>query len=97
MQDLNSLIPSSSGFVLTSAVGIDSAGEIVAYGTNSSGQTNEYLLAPPLAVALAPVPEPGTLAVMSLMIVALAARHARVRRLLFENRADHSRKTPSLR
>jgi len=77
MQDLNSLIPSSSGFVLTSAVGINSAGEIVAFGTNSSGQTNEYLLTP----LLAPVPEPSTLAVMSLIIVALAARQARVRRL----------------
>jgi len=77
MQDLNSLIPSSSGFVLTSAVGIDSAGEIVAYGTNSSGQTNEYLLTP----LLAPVPEPSTLVVMSLMIVAMVARRLRVRRL----------------
>ena len=78
MQDLNSLIPSSSGFVLTSAVGIDSAGDIVAYGTSPSGQTDEYLLTPtPL---LAPVPEPSALAVMGLMIVALAARHAGVRR-----------------
>jgi probable HAF family extracellular repeat protein len=77
MQDLNSLIPSSSGFVLTSAVGIDSAGDIAAYGTSASGQTNEYLL----TLALAPVPEPSTLAVMTVMVLALAARQARIRRL----------------
>ncbi len=73
MQDLNSLIPSSSGIVLTSAVGIDAAGEIVAYGTNASGQVHEFFLTP----ADSPVPEPSTLAVMFSMIVALAVRQAR--------------------
>ena len=73
MQDLNSLIPSSSGIVLTSAVGIDAAGEIVAYGTNASGQVREYFLTP----AESPVPEPSTLAVMLCMIVALAVRRVR--------------------
>jgi probable HAF family extracellular repeat protein len=73
MQDLNSLIPSSAGFVLNSAVGISSAGEIVAYGADSSGRTHELLLTP----LLAPVPEPSSLAVMSLAIVALAVYHLR--------------------
>jgi probable HAF family extracellular repeat protein len=77
MQDLNLLIRPFSGITLTSAVGIDSAGEIVAYGTDSSGQSREYLLTPLLAT----VPEPSTLAVMSLTIVVLAARHLRGRRL----------------
>jgi probable HAF family extracellular repeat protein len=72
MQDLNLLIPPLSGITLTSAVGIDSAGEIVAFGTDASGQTNEYFLTP----LESPVPEPSTLAVMSLMIVAVAARQA---------------------
>jgi probable HAF family extracellular repeat protein len=76
MQDLNSLIPPGSGVSLVSAVGIDSAGEIVAFGTNASGQMHEYFVAP----SEAPVPEPSTLAAMSLMIVGLALRHALCRR-----------------
>jgi len=76
MQDLNLLIPPLSGITLTSAVGIDSAGEIVAFGTDASGQTNEYFLTP----LESPVPEPSTLAIMSLMIVAVAARQAYSRR-----------------
>ena len=67
MQDLNLLIPPLSGITLTSAVGIDAAGDIVAYGTNASGQSHEYLLTP----AESPVPEPSSLAVMSLAIAAL--------------------------
>ncbi len=72
MTDLNSLIPVSSGIVLTSAVGIDAAGEIVAYGTDSSGQSHEYFLTP----SEAPVPEPASLAIMGFMIVAVAGRQA---------------------
>ena len=69
MQDLNLLIPPLPGITLTSAVGIDAAGEIVAFGTDASGQTNEYFLTP-LESA---VPEPSSLAIMGLMIVAVAA------------------------
>ena len=75
MQDLNSLIPPSSGIVLTSAVGIDAAGEIIAYGTDAGGQSHEYLLTP----TESPVPEPGSLAVVTSMFVALAVRRARLR------------------
>jgi probable HAF family extracellular repeat protein len=64
MQDLNLLIPPLSGITLTSAVGIDSAGEIVAFGSDASGQTNEYLLTP----LESPVPEPSSLAVFTVMI-----------------------------
>jgi probable HAF family extracellular repeat protein len=74
IQDLNLLIPPLSGVTLTSAVGIDAAGDIVAYGTNARGQTHEYLLTP----AESPVPEPSSLAVMSLAIAAVAI--CRVRR-----------------
>ena len=76
IQDLNLLIPPLSGITLTSAVGIDAAGDIVAYGTNASGQTHEYLLTP----AESPVPEPSALAVMSLATAALAIRQIRYRR-----------------
>ena len=70
MQDLNLLIPPLPGITLTSAVGIDAAGEIVAFGTDASGQTNEYFLTP----LESSVPEPSSLAIMGLMIVAVAAR-----------------------
>ncbi len=73
MRDLNLLIPPLSGVTLTSAVGIDAAGDIVAYGTNARGQTHEYLLTP----AESPVPEPSSLAVMSLAIAAVAIRQVR--------------------
>ena len=46
MQDLNLLIPQLSGITLKIAVGIDAAGDIVAYGTDASGQSHEYLLTP---------------------------------------------------
>ena len=72
MQDLNLLIPPLSGVTLTSAVGIDSAGEIVAFGTGASGQTNEYLLTP-LETS---VPEPCTLAVFTVMIAAFVISKA---------------------
>jgi probable HAF family extracellular repeat protein len=73
MQDLNLLIPPLSGITLISGVGIDSAGDIVAYGTNSSGQTNEYFLTP-LAV---PAPEPSTLAIWGLITAVAAGRMAK--------------------
>jgi probable HAF family extracellular repeat protein len=72
MQDLNLLIPPLSGVTLTSAVGIDSAGEIVAFGTDASGQSNEYLLTP----RESPVPEPSTLAVFTVMIAAFVTSKA---------------------
>ena len=46
MQDLNLLIPPLSGITLTSAVGIDAAGDIVAYGTDASGQIARILAHP---------------------------------------------------
>ncbi len=73
MQDLNLLIPPLSGITLSSAVGIDATGQIVAYGTLASGQTHEFLLTP----LEAPVAEPGTLAVFGIGIIVLAVRGAR--------------------
>jgi hypothetical protein len=66
------LIPPLSGITLTSAVGIDSAGEIVAFGTDASGQTNEYLLNP----LESNVPEPSTLAVFTVTIATLLISRA---------------------
>ena len=73
MQDLNSMIPTSANITLTTAVGIDGSGRIVGYGTDSSGQMDEFLLTP----LEAPVPEPSTLAVFGLVIAAMAAHRIR--------------------
>ncbi len=77
MQDLNAMIPTSANITPDDAVGIDGSGRIVAYGTDSSGQTDEFLLTP----LEAPVPEPSTLAIFGLVIAALAAQGIRSRRL----------------
>ncbi len=71
MQDLNSLIPPTSGLTLTYAVGIDADGRIVAYGTDASGATREFLLTPQTTPQ--PAPEPTTLALFGLAAVAFGA------------------------
>jgi probable HAF family extracellular repeat protein len=68
MEDLNKLLPPTSGLTLTDAVGIDASGRIVAYGTDSSGATHEVLLTPEA------VPEPTTLAMFGLVGIAFGAR-----------------------
>jgi probable HAF family extracellular repeat protein len=57
MTDLNTLIPSDSGWTLEEASGINDSGWIVGYGTNPSGQTHAFLLTA--------VPEPSTLALLA--------------------------------
>lgn len=69
MEDLNTLIPPTSGLNLDTAVGIDASGRIVALGTDDSGVTHEYLLAP------ATVPEPSTLALFGLVAGGLVVRY----------------------
>jgi probable HAF family extracellular repeat protein len=54
MTDLNSLIPTDSGWTLTNAEGINNSGQIVGYDTNPLGQTDAFLLTP--------TPEPSTVA-----------------------------------
>jgi PEP-CTERM motif len=78
MQDLNLLIPPVSGITLVSAVGVDSMGEIVAFGTNASGVMQEYLLTPNEV----PAPEPSSLAAFGLAFAGLIVRRARTRRRL---------------
>jgi probable HAF family extracellular repeat protein len=72
MQDLNALVP-PPGVVLNSAVGIDDAGRVVAFGTDASGVTDEYLLTPGL-VSPSPVPEPSTIALAGLVLCGYAVR-----------------------
>ncbi len=78
MHDLNLYIPTSANINLIDAVGVNASGRIVAYGTDASGQMDEFLLTPQGSVA--PVPEPSTLAVFGLMIAAVALRQVRSRR-----------------
>jgi probable HAF family extracellular repeat protein len=82
MQDLNTLIPPLSGVVLNDAVGIDADGRIVAFGTDRSGDSHEYLLTPDLG-SPSPVPEPSTLA---LLAVGAAVRVLRSRRRMLSPR-----------
>ena len=56
MLNLNDLIDPSSGWKLTSAEGINDAGQIVGFGYLGNG---------PRAFLLTPVPEPGTWAMLA--------------------------------
>ena len=42
-QDLNTLIPASSGWTLEDAYGINDSGQVVGTGVNPSGQTHAFL------------------------------------------------------
>ena len=53
MVDLNTLLPSNSGWTSIDAQGINDSGEIVGYGISPMGQTNVFLLKP---IALPPSP-----------------------------------------
>lgn len=53
MEDLNALIPSDSGIHLDDAVGINDSGQIIASGTDASGNASSAFL-------LTPTPEPST-------------------------------------
>jgi hypothetical protein len=59
MTDLNSLLPAGTGFILTTATGINTQGQIVANATNG----HAYLLTP---ASVAAAPEPGSLTLLGL-------------------------------
>ena len=59
MIDLNTLLPTGSGWVLKSAYGINDSGQIVGYGSiNGSSDERAFLMTP--------VPEPTTLLLLGL-------------------------------
>lgn len=60
MLDLNFLIAPSTGWTLISATGINDSGQVVAYGTDRSGNMHELLLTPHPGVTI-PAPEPSSI------------------------------------
>jgi len=98
--DLNALIDSSK-WTLTTATGINDAGQIVTYGTDPSGQYHALLLTPidpsasiPSAPSSpgnpAPVPEPSNLIFMGLVLTGFGTR--RLIRHAARHRAANGRK-----
>jgi hypothetical protein len=71
--DLNTLIPSGSGWNLTNALKFDDQGQIVGVGT-LDGSPHAYLLTPGSAPTLVTAPEPSPLALIALMAVMLGLR-----------------------
>jgi probable HAF family extracellular repeat protein len=73
--DLNTLIPSSSKWTLTTATGINDKGQIVSYGVDDAGTPHALLLTPDGGPSPeAPVPEPSLLAFFGLVAAAMALR-----------------------
>jgi probable HAF family extracellular repeat protein len=69
MTDLNTLIDPASGWTLSTANGINDSGWIVGSGRNSVGQVHAFLLTP--------VPEPSSLILLGVGILALSAYTSR--------------------
>lgn len=65
MQNLNNLKAAGSDLMLVQATAINDNGQIVGYGTNTSGQIHAFLLTP--------IPEPSTLALLSMGAISLLA------------------------
>ena len=85
MLDLNSLIPSDSGWDLLEAYGINDAGEIVGEGLYD-GQSHAFRLDLDSQFGFAaqfsiqPVPEPGTIPILAVAFGSLALCARRVKR-----------------
>jgi len=69
MTNLNTLIPSNSGWTLDTANAINDSGQIVGSGINPSGIGGAYLLTP--------VPEPASAGLISVGMMVLLARRRR--------------------
>lgn len=85
--DLNTLIPSTSGWTLISAMGINDSGQIAVFGVNAQGQVHALRLDP------VSVPEPTVLAGFALVGAGLAARRGwprRPRRFVLSRRSPAS-------
>jgi probable HAF family extracellular repeat protein len=73
MRDLNTLIPSGSGWFLRGAHDINESGCIVGYGY-FQGEERAFLLAP-----AAPIPEPSALLLLAVSLAAVTVRLKRSR------------------
>jgi probable HAF family extracellular repeat protein len=75
LTDLNDLIPTGTGWTLTTALDINDAGQIVGAGS-FNGITSAYLLNPETG-AVSTVPEPSSLALLALGAAAMFRRRRR--------------------
>ncbi|MDR3622192.1 MAG: hypothetical protein P4L85_22775 [Paludisphaera borealis] len=83
LTDLNSLLPTGSGWLLTAALGVNNLGQIIGVGTHD-GKENAFLLSPssvvpPLDTPEVPVPEPASVVCFATLIVAGLIRASRKR------------------
>jgi probable HAF family extracellular repeat protein len=85
LYDLNTLVGLGSGWSMTTATGINDAGQIVGYATDPSGQYHALLLTPTdpsnpwpgnpsNTPPPTPAPEPSTLAFLGMVVLVLAGR-----------------------
>lgn len=72
--DLNSFLPSDTGWILQTAVGINDIGQIVGGGT-LDGQAHSYLLS--LNGSIVPIPEPAAWAVFVVAAIGLVGHRLR--------------------
>jgi len=73
LTDVSSLIPASAGWRFESVNGMNDAGQIIGYGRNPSGQEHAFLITPDNS-NVSTVPEPSTMALLSLASVVVIAR-----------------------
>jgi probable HAF family extracellular repeat protein len=89
MLDLNDLIAPGSGWILEQGLAINDAGQITGFGTVGD-ESHPFLLTP---VTVAEVPEPGTLALMSIGAIGLGLLRRRKSR---SNAGAQARRDPTL-
>lgn len=94
MVDLNSLIPTTSGWTLERATGINDSGQICGFGINPSGQTEAFPLNPSVT------PEPSTFSLLAVGGISLAAyalpKRRRKRSLSLADETDSQKGGPAI-
>ena len=91
LSDLNSLILPDIALTLERVVGINDAGQIIAYGTDANDYPHGFLLSPDGSSTLpAPIPEPTTLSLFGLILAGASALRLAVGRMAGAGRRRHN-------